>query len=198
LIIVYCIENSEKDLLDSYISSRNPEQAIALFQRFERKLIIKKVGEIEGFCIDNYIVTEKGMTLLTDCVNNIERIDIIISESIEKIEEKISNSPLDKFVKEFLDIYPQGRNKAGEVLKSNEVDVKARLEAFLRKYKYSKETILKATRNYIQQQSQTQYAYCTAAHYFINKQGFGSKLATECENVITGKNDTSSFIDQLM
>ncbi len=189
LIIVYCIENEDKELLESYVSGRNNEQSLALFQRFERKMIIERIGEEGIFNVDNYISTEKGASLLLECMCHIDNIDVIISESVSNIE-----NPID----EFLEIYPKGRNKSGETLRSNVIDTKNKMKGFLKKYKYSKETILQATKNYIRQQALSRYEFCNAAHYFISKQGFGSKLANECDNVLNGNESISSFGERLM
>jgi len=199
LVIVYCIENEEKDLLNAYIGNRNINQSIALFQRFERKLLIERIGNIENFSVDNYITTEFGAALLLECMIHINNLDVIISESIDKIVTESEVDDLDRLVKKFLELYPKGRNRAGETLKSNEVDTKNKLKGFLKKYKYSEDIILKATKNYIEQQRRTGFEYCSAAHYFISKMGFGSKLASECENIVNGNSESiSSFSDQLM
>ena len=199
LVIVYCIENEEKDLLNAYIGNRNINQTIALFQRFERKLLIERVGDPSNFSIDNFITTELGAALLLECMIHINNLDVIISESIGTITIESDIDDLDKLVKKFLEIYPKGRNRAGETLRSNEVDTKNKLKGFLKKYKYSEETILQATKNYINQQRNSNFEYCSAAHYFISKMGYGSKLASECENIINGNSESiSSFSDQLM
>lgn len=192
LFVLYCIDNEFIEILKVYLDKKNSDQKLALFQRFERKLLLKRLSDLEEFDLDNYVITEQGEVFLNDCSYHFTDLQEIISQSEEGTAE---------FIDSFLLLWPEGtRNRSGDYLRSNKQDLKSKLKSFFKKYKYDEETVLKATKNYLNQQALSRYEFANAAHYFVSKSGI-SKLANECENVITGnttENDISSFTDQLM
>ncbi len=93
-------------------------------------------------------------------------------------------------MEEFLELWPVGvRNGAGEPVRGNRKDLEKKMIAFLNKYKYTKDTIMSATRMYLKRQSQDGYRFCNGAHYFVSKEGV-SKLANECDVLGIVKPDT--------
>lgn len=63
-----------------------------------------------------------------------------------------------------------------------------RMKKFIQDYKYSKETILQATKNYIEEQKNKGWSYTKKAHKFIRDLD-GSILSEYCEAVKKGDNN---------
>ena len=94
---------------------------------------------------------------------------------------------------EWLELFPE-KNQNG-VLRSNEADCINKMHAFIKKYKYSKEIIMAATKSYIIDESTKGYKYTKRAMYFIDKRGEGSLLAAWCKNVEENKLKTGQLND---
>lgn len=173
-LVIACLNMEASVPLRAYLRNKNPDQMLAYLQSLERKLLLKRLVDIEEFSWDNYELTDYADRLFEACSQHI----IPESSLIKGVApvEKVA-----KLVEDYRAIFPEGiRNAGGEYLKGNEKDITTKLNTFLSKHKYSAETILGATTNYVNQQAREQYKWCSAAHFFISKNGV-SKLATECE-----------------
>ena len=99
------------------------------------------------------------------------------------------NLNISEWYEEWRDLFPKGINSSGYRYRGNRQQVFTNLTKFVRKYpKYSKEQILKATKNYITRCIKVG-SYMMLAHYFINKQDVGSTLLTELENLEDNGNE---------
>lgn len=208
LFICYCISNKHADLLKSYLSKKSDDQKIAFFQGLIRKELVDKYSDIDSFDLDNYVLTEKGEILLDETEEYFTNLDIAMTDvslitqldEAEKDEEKVSS--LNQLVEAFIELFPKGiKNRAGYYIRGNKEDIRTKLIAFMRKYKYSHEVILKATTKYLNKQKNDGYAFCMLSNFFIMKNGV-SLLATECEAVMNNSGDLEegleNFHNQLM
>lgn len=86
------------------------------------------------------------------------------------------------FVEEYRALFPKGVKSGNETpIRGDKNGVIKKMTWFLMNYpEYSRETILGATKQYIQKMERNGYQYMTQADYFIQKTG-GSKLAALCE-----------------
>jgi hypothetical protein len=111
------------------------------------------------------------------------------------VEEKKEDMVFDDFVKEYLKIWDDsapGKLPSGKYSKSNKEDIKKKLKVYMNRYKHSQDTILQATKRYLDKQNVEGYQYCRTAAYFIMKDG-ESDLATEVEHLNEKEiGDTSS------
>jgi hypothetical protein len=175
LFILTCFCQNKLDLLKTYLAHRNPDQCTAYLQSLERRLVLRKLSADIEFDWDNYEVTEIGHVVYSDIADYtktvLEMPDIVgVENSMEDITDQ------------FLELFPDVKNAAGERLRSNRIDTRKKLEQFMTKYKIKdKNLILEATERYLRRMKTSGYQYCSCAMYFILKDGI-SKLATECES----------------
>jgi hypothetical protein len=160
-------------------------------------LVKKLVTNLTDFDWDNYELTERADQIYDDCKANIFTADggeLIGTPPVKLETPKVSVSKNDDFVQfmiKFLDLWPEGvRNMNGDRIKSNEKDIIDRMVGFMRKYKYDYDVILRATEAYLIKQRNSGYTYCNQAFYFIMKDRI-SKLATECDAILSGKETAS-------
>lgn len=183
-LVIVCLNMDANVPLRAYLRNKNPDQMLAYLQSLERKLLLKRLVDIEEFSWDNYQLTDYADQLFEACSQHIIP-DSSLIRGVAPVE-KVS-----KLVEDYRAIFPEGvRNAGGEYLKGNDKDITSKMNTFVNKYKYPVETILGATANYVNQQAREQYKWCSAAHFFISKNGV-SKLATECE-AFRGKIDEKS------
>lgn len=195
LFIIICFGADKLEILQDYLKKLNSDQLITYMQSCIRKQLLEyEYPELVDFDWNNYKLTTKGENVYEECSNVVSLEETIINTTyIDKVTE------IDILTNEYLDLFPSKiRNKAGELLKSSISNTKKKFVNFSKEYKYTKEVILEATKNYLKKQSIQGYGYCNAAHYFILKDKM-SKLADECESVITGnKEGDLSWTQQLM
>jgi hypothetical protein len=86
------------------------------------------------------------------------------------------------WVKEYLELWPQGVKSVGRYVRVSETDLETLLKKFVKKYKYSKEVILEATKKYIEEKRKVNWSYITCSDYFISKNNI-SMLASCCANL---------------
>jgi hypothetical protein len=86
-----------------------------------------------------------------------------------------------EWIDEWVEIFPKGIKSGGKPIRSNAKDCLPKMVSFIKQYKYDRDLIFYATREYIKQQSFKNYDFTRCAMYFIAKQGEGSDLATWCE-----------------
>jgi hypothetical protein len=105
----------------------------------------------------------------------------------------------DDFISQFRDTFPSGVKSGGFYVKSSKKDIEVKLKKFVKDYKFSQETILKAVKSYVKESSQNNYQYMKIAHYFILKNG-ESMLAGYCDAIEEGtetESVPSIFINKL-
>lgn len=92
------------------------------------------------------------------------------------------------FVTEFRQKFPEGESAVYQKpFRGNLKKVTENMAKFKKEFKFSEETILKATENMVSRHVNSgKKDYIPQAHYFIYKRDRGSDLATECENVVNG------------
>lgn len=90
----------------------------------------------------------------------------------------------DKFVSEYRELFPKLLLPSGSYARVDAKDLKEALKKFFNKYNYSKEVVLKATQNYLEEYQAKGYMYMKNSYFFINKKGEPSTLAAYCEAII--------------
>lgn len=121
----------------------------------------------------NYLKTSDGSltkVVLKDCS---------IVDIFEDLEPK---TDWDTFVSQFRDIFPKGTMTSGFYVRSSYKDCSKKLAKFIKEYGFDEETILKATKSYVDRFRLKNYSYMKTASYFILKDK-ESVLASECEMV---------------
>ena len=147
----------------------------------------------------HYQLTEKGVNLTHfitsfDLENN-EVQKEMLNEVIES-EENVEN-----WIDDWLQLFPSDKH-FGRSLRTNSRDCLDRMRWFLANFKFSKEEVMEATKNYIESQrtSPEGFKFARNSTYFILK-GRGnvdrtSELATECEKLKDLKPSLSGNLDR--
>jgi len=125
----------------------------------EEQGLIKSYGEN----ISDVMLRKKGEELFKRYIKKKRKIDVTLC------------------IDEWRKLFPAGSNNGGYRYRGNKLEVIKKMTKFVSIYNYTREEIFKATQNYIQKFAIKGYMYMQLAHYFIDKQGVGSSLASECE-----------------
>lgn len=193
LVIIVCFVFDRLDLVKIYLQGKSGDQCSACLQSLVRKGLMRRLCEIEDFDWDNYELTEGANNVYEDCISNILWDVPVIRTTQDLVTMTQGSDDIDVLIASFLLLWPDGvRNLSGELLKNEKKDVKKRMEAFIKKYKFDKDTILKATENFLSKQRAQGYTYCSQSHYFIMKDGV-SKLAAECEDAKRNIGSTNAW-----
>jgi len=88
---------------------------------------------------------------------------------------------IEQWIQPWREIFPEGSNSGGYRYRGEKIECIKKMIKFVNDYDYTTEQIFQATRDYVERFSLKGYAYMQLAHYFIQKQGVGSNLASECE-----------------
>lgn len=127
--------------------------------------ILEKKGFI-GLKNDEILVTKKT-------------IDLFIKKLPKK--EQAKSEELYEFVEKYRELFPSIKSGERQV-KSDSYGCITKFKSFFKKYKFSQDQVLEATKQYVSLKKKVNYDKMTCADYFIEKNG-GSMLASYCENL---------------
>jgi hypothetical protein len=83
-----------------------------------------------------------------------------------------------EWIQEWRDLFPKGQNdNTGVSYKGDKTQCLKNMVKFRKENDYTKEEIFEITEKAINEAERVGYLYFPAAHYFIHKQGTGSKLS---------------------
>jgi hypothetical protein len=117
--------------------------------------------------------------------------DILITE---KGGKAIGRVVKEDYFEEWIELWPKGVQGAGGYLKNGSAGTRRKFKTFLTRTNYDKDTVIGATRNYLQEQERNNYfKYCKRSDYFVEKDGVSS-LEAACENY-TGESEGKQIND---
>lgn len=206
IIIILCSLYEENvELLDVMDDENKTKRMLFLYQHLERRGFIESASEESRI---NYSLTDKGtafvkfIQLQDNSISTIEVEPVQIKRSpIQAPQAKKEDEPISAWINSWLEIFPFGKVN-GRFLRSDAEICIERMQWFIEKFKYDKETILTATRAYIkdQENSESRHTFTRNANYFIYKGRDNaeriSDLATWCHRVVTGEleeHDSNAF-----
>lgn len=113
----------------------------------------------------------------------------ITQKGIDVIDKKVvravkTNDDFDAFVNEYYNLWPEKIHSGNYLVKSGLKTCKEKMLRFVKEYKYDRDTIIKATKEYINICRKNNYCYMKTAYYFIKKDS-ESILQTYCEQVLS-------------
>lgn len=165
LFVLKGLQDREIAMLDSYDDLNSSKRAAISYQKLFRLGLIEKSEEGSQTF---FKLAKKGIDFLNS------------------LEPK-------NWLQEWISLFPK-KNQNG-ALRSDIADVEPRMKAFIKKYKYSQDIIIAATKSYIIKESAKDFQYIKRAMFFIDKRGEGSLLATWCKLVQENKNKTGILND---
>jgi hypothetical protein len=169
LIFMYLVYLNEYDEADNWVKSCDGNLRTIL-QRLESASYIKIISEIPDKMCEEILDFKPEFTNLLPLS---------------------SNQGIESWIKEWVELWPSGVKAGSYYVKTSEKDILPRMNKFIKKYKFSKETIIAATKQYLAERKAQNWAYTTCADYFIFKDNV-SRLAGYCTNLGTKSQDKTT------
>jgi len=141
-----------------------------------------KNSALLNYLSDDFHINEKGIRLLKSIDN--------LFKPVKKLQN--INSLGDNYtehVKNYIELFPRGKLPSGQYARGNQKNIVDNFMWFFQEYTYTWETVLEATKIYIEEYEKENYKYMRTAMYFIKKLVDGtvsSQLATYCDLVESG------------
>lgn len=85
------------------------------------------------------------------------------------------------WIDEWCNLFPKHVKSGGKLVKSDPNECLKKMTTFIKTYRYDRDLIFFATKEYIKERALDDYNYMRCATYFIHKLGVGSELAEWCE-----------------
>lgn len=86
------------------------------------------------------------------------------------------------FLVQYRELFPKKKLPSGSYARVDIKDLRQAFKKFFKNYSYSKDTVLQATKNYINEYSNKDFMYMKNSYFFIDKKGEPSTLAAYCES----------------
>lgn len=124
-----------------------------------------------------------------------------LNDFIKKINKnktyKLTDEDILK-IKEYREIFPKGLLPSGQPARVQIKELEKKFTWFLNNYEYNWETIIKATKKYVNQYESDNYKYMKTSGYFVSKlekNEIISTLASYCDMIVDGGEDeTTKYI----
>lgn len=154
-------------------------------ERWKLDLYVKNV-KLDYIPLVNELIKKNYMEFSTYGSNNdnylINNLQIT-QEYLDLIHEVNEPTGVEAWIDEWYALWPSGIKSGGYYLKTDKKGVLKKMKEFVLSYpNFDKELIIKATENYLLDQSLGAFMFSKLAPYFIYKDGM-SVLAGECENI---------------
>ena len=129
---------------------------------------------------------EKSIILLQD-------LDSFFKTSKKKTSTSVMGENFMENIETYLDIFPKFKLPSGKYARSDKKNLENNFKWFFESHSYSWETILDATRKYVDEYEVNGFKYMRTSQYFIRKQGsdktYDSELANYCDMLLNGGED---------
>lgn len=103
-------------------------------------------------------------------------------------------------IKEYTEIFPKFKLPSGKYARTNIKSLEATFRWFFNNYDYEWKTILKATKNYVEEYEIKNYKYMRTSQYFVRKQNqdksYDSELADYCEAILNGVDEQKNHFKE--
>lgn len=185
--VLFGLFEGKLKLLDHADDANKERRMIVLYRQLEHRGLIEKDVANKSL----YKLTSKGNEHVTFIK---EQCDEEVKSELElDTSTPIAQDPVGGWISEWMAIFPDN-NGDGRPLKTHPLNLSLKMKKFIDKYGFDKDTILKATKAYIDAQARSVdgHKYTRTANYFIAK-GMGSTytsdLADWCQRVVDGDFD---------
>lgn len=194
LFILFALYEGKVELLDEFDDSNKERRALILYKEMVlRDLLIENENENSTI----YILTKKGIELIEFIKENTNEIttEKIAITGVDQLKNAIVTDDVDPWIDEWLDLFPRGVKTFGKPVRSGRAECLRKMQFFTKEYNYNKDTIMTATKSYVDSKRQQAYEFMRCATYFIYRvEGSSIKdktsdLATWCEQVLHEKDN---------
>lgn len=100
-----------------------------------------------------------------------------------------SEKEVQSWIDQWIALFPEDITTGGRPLQSSVDQCFDKMVKFIKRTKYDRDMIFKATESYLEERGLNNFAYTKSAQYFIDKRGEGSLLEDWCKKVKTGEAD---------
>jgi hypothetical protein len=194
LFVLFALYEGKVDLLDEFDDSNKQRRAIFLYKELELRdlLTFSKEG-------DNtvYVLTQKGIDLIEFIKTNSSEVtaEKIAVVGVEQLKEEITDG-IESWIEQWVDLFPRGIKSGGKLVRSDKKECARKMGFFIKEYNYDRETIIAATKAYIESKRQEGWTFMRCATYFIYRVEESTKsktsdLAAWCDQVLHEKDNPS-------
>ena len=129
---------------------------------------------------------EKSIVLLQD-------LDSFFKTTKKKTSTSVMGENFMDNIEIYLDIFPKFKLPSGKYARSDKKNLENNFKWFFESHSYTWDTILDATRKYVDEYEVNGFKYMRTSQYFIRKQGsdktYDSELANYCDMLLNGGED---------
>lgn len=132
--------------------------------------------------------------LTPQALNLIQDIDKYFKVSKKKTSANIMGDDFSTRIEEYLDIFPKFKLPSGKYARSDKKNLENNFRWFFENHSYDWDTVINATKMYVDEYERQGYKYMRTSQYFIRKlnpaeKTFESELANYCEVYMNGSDD---------
>jgi hypothetical protein len=133
------------------------------------------------------------LTLEGKSIILLQELDGYFKTSKKKTSTSVMGENFMENIETYLDIFPKFKLPSGKYARSDKKNLENNFKWFFESHSYSWETILDATRKYVDEYEVNGFKYMRTSQYFIRKQGsdktYDSELANYCDMLLNGGED---------
>ena len=143
---------------------------------------------------DNWL--DENRELTPKSIAFIQEIDSYFKVSKKKTSPDILGENFQDKIAEYLEIFPKFKLPSGKYARSDKKNLENNFRWFFEDHSYDWNTVLEATKMYVDEFERSGYKYMRTSQYFIRKlnpaeKTFESELANYCEVYLNGDVDTT-------
>lgn len=133
------------------------------------------------------------LTLEGKSIILLQDLDSFFKTSKKKTSTSVMGENFMENIEIYLDIFPKFKLPSGKYARSDKKNLENNFKWFFESHSYSWDTILDATRKYVDEYEVNGFKYMRTSQYFIRKQGsdktYDSELANYCDMLLNGGED---------
>lgn len=205
LFVLFALYEGRIDLLDEFDDYNRQKRAFLLYMELEVRGLVEADTSSEKET-PHFNLTKEGTEFVEYVKGEFTAThQLVTSETIavtgvnpEQITKEVDPNDPEVWIDEWMDIFPRGIKSGGRLIRGDSKGCVRKMRVFMREYPYTKDTIIQATRAYIESKRQENFAYTRCAIYFIFRlEGMSinnkvSDLATWCEQTVHEEGQTNS------
>ena len=141
----------------------------------------------DGWITEDNSLTGKAYVL-------VQELESFFKNSKKKTSSAIMGENFDAHISEYLEIFPKFKLPSGKYARSDKKNLENNFRWFFETHSYDWETVINATKMYVDEYERQGYKYMRTSQYFIRKlnsaeKTFESELANYCEVYLNGDGD---------
>jgi hypothetical protein len=131
-------------------------------------------------------------------------LDILEQIPKSKLNKKTKVELTDELIMSYLEIFPRGKLPSGKQARADKKNIRSNFDWFFKTYSYDWDTVIKATKLYVDEYETKNFLYMRTSQYFISKmnpdRSRESELANYCAQIISGdyQDDTNHFSEKVV